>query len=199
MLVCGARPLSDLCLHFFSKMVDIHFNQQKHSVCTLSIPKLLTPSLLNASVLQRPYYLTYSAISKCFTRCHNQVFSNENNPQQLRANVEEAKETKTLAVVMAGFSFCWLPICIMDYIDAVRGEPTLPRLAYLAYGFLAHLSSAINPVIYDAMNRHFMQEYIAILKRVFCLESLRRSETTAEVSGSESRRVQEVGTSNVWW
>ena len=99
----------------------------------------------------------------------NQVLSQENNPQQLRANVEEAKVTKTLAAVMAAFAFCWLPICIMDYIDAARGGPTLPRPAYLTYGFLAYLSSAINPVIYGAMNRHFRQEYKAILKRVACL------------------------------
>ena len=97
----------------------------------------------------------------------NQMFSRENNPQQLRANVEESKVTKTLVAVMAGFAFCWLPICIMDYIDAARGEPTLPRQAYLAYGFLAYLSSTINPFIYGAMNRHFRQEYKAILSTLF--------------------------------
>ena len=77
----------------------------------------------------------------------NQVFSQENNPQQLRANVEEARVTKTLAAVMVGFSFRWLPICIMDYIDAARRGPTLPRKAYLTYGFLGYLSSATSPVI----------------------------------------------------
>ena len=127
----------------------------------------------------------------------NQVFSHESNPQQLRANVEEAKVTKTLAAVMAGFAFCWLPICIMDYIDAARGEPTLPRQVYLTYGFLGYLSSAINPVIYGAMNRHFRREYKAFLKRVLCLQSLRCVEITADVSGGESRRAQKEGTSGV--
>ena len=127
----------------------------------------------------------------------NQVFSHENNPQQLRANVEEAKVTKTLAAVMAGFAFCWLPICIMDYIDAARGGPTLPRQAYLIYGFLAYLSSAINPVIYGLMNRHFRREYKAILKKVLCLQSYPCAEITPEVSGSENRRAREVGTSSV--
>jgi len=56
----------------------------------------------------------------------NRDFIQENNTEQLRANVEEAKVTKTLALVMASCSLCWLPICIMDYIDAARGEPTLP-------------------------------------------------------------------------
>ena len=97
----------------------------------------------------------------------NQVFSHENNPQQLRANVEEAKVTKTLAAVMAGFAFCWIPVCVVDYIDAARGKPTLPRQAYLTYGFLVYLSSTINPFIYGATNKNFRQEYKKILRKLF--------------------------------
>ena len=100
----------------------------------------------------------------------NQVFSHENNLQQLRANVEEAKVTKTLLIIMVGFTCCWLPICIMDNIDAARGEHTLPRQAYLTYGFLAYLSSSINPFIYGATNRQFRREYKIILCKIFCLE-----------------------------
>ena len=129
----------------------------------------------------------------------NQVFSHENNPQQLQANVEESKVTKTVAAVMTGFAFCWLPICIMDYIDAARERPTLPRQAYLTYGFLAYLSSVTNPVIYGVMNRNFRREYKAILKKVICLQSYPCTEITPEVSGSENRRARDVGTSSVWW
>ena len=96
----------------------------------------------------------------------NRVFTQENNPEHLRANVEEAKVTKTLALVMTSFALCWLPISIMDCIDAARGEPTLPRNMYLTYGFLAYLSSAVNPFIYGATNRRFRQEYKTILKKI---------------------------------
>ena len=98
----------------------------------------------------------------------NRVFTQENNPEQLRANVEEVevKVTKTLDLVMASSPLCWLPICIMDYIDAARGEPTLPRQVYLTYGFLAYLSSTINPFIYGATNRRFRREYKTILKKI---------------------------------
>ena len=96
----------------------------------------------------------------------NRVFTQENNPEQLRANVEEAKVTKTLDLVMASFSLCWLPISIVDYIDAARGEPTLPRQVYLTYGFLVYLSSTINPFIYGATNRGFRREYKTILKKI---------------------------------
>ena len=101
----------------------------------------------------------------------NQVFSHDNSTEQLRANVEEAKVTKTLATVMAGFAFCWLPICIMDYIDAARGEPTLPRQVYLAYGFSAYLSSTINPFEYAATNRQFRREYKNIWGNLLTLTS----------------------------
>ena len=95
----------------------------------------------------------------------NQVFSHENNLQQLRANVEEAKVTKTLAAVMFGFSCCWLPICIMDVFDAAHGGHTLPRQAYLTYAFLVYLSSTINPVIYGGTNKQLRREYKTIMIR----------------------------------
>ncbi|XP_078382109.1 melatonin receptor type 1B-B-like [Oculina patagonica] len=95
----------------------------------------------------------------CTVSRSNRVFSHENNLQQLRANVEEAKVTKTLAAVMVGFIFCWLPISIMNNIDAARGEHTLPRQAYFTYGLLVHVSSSINPLIYAATNKQFRREY----------------------------------------
>ena len=98
----------------------------------------------------------------------NRVFLQENNPQQRRANVEEAKVTKTLAAVMAGFACCWLPIFIVDNIDAARGEDTLPRQVYLTYGFLCYVSSTINPFIYVATNKQFRREYKAILSQITC-------------------------------
>ena len=115
-----------------------------------------------------PFTLITFCYAKVFYKVSrsNRLFTQENNPEQFRANVEEAKVTKTLALVMASFSLCWLPICIMDYIDAARGEPTLPRQVYLTYGFLAYLSSTINPFIYGATNRRFRQEYKTILKKI---------------------------------
>ena len=104
----------------------------------------------------------------------NQVFSLENSAQQLRANVQEAKVTKTLAAVMVGFMFCWIPVGVMDFIDAMRGGTTLPRQVYLTNGFLVYLSSTINPFIYGVMNRHFRREYKAILRKICRCESCSR-------------------------
>ena len=138
----------------------------------------------------------FAIISICYAKVFytvsrtNQVFSQENNPQQFRANVEEAKVTKTVAAVMVGFTFCWLPICIMDYIDGVRGQHTLPRKVYLTYGFLIYLSSTINPFIYGATNKRFRREFKVILKKVLCLQSLRCTRISDRDSGSEGRRTR---------
>ena len=111
--------------------------------------------------------ICYSKVFYLVSRS-NQVFSHQNNLQQLRANVEEAKVTKSLAAVVLGFSCCWLPIFIMDNIDVARGEHTLPRQAYLTYAFLAYLSSSINPLIYAVLNRQFRREFRAIVSKIIC-------------------------------
>ncbi|XP_020626345.1 melatonin receptor type 1B-B-like [Orbicella faveolata] len=114
-------------------------------------------------------------ITICYTKVFykvsksNKVFSHENNHHRLRVNVEEAKVTKTLAAVMVGFTCCWLPVSVMDNIDAARGEHTLPRQAYLTYAFLAYLSSTINPLIYGATNKQFRREYKVILRNILCI------------------------------
>ena len=114
--------------------------------------------------------ICYAKVFRTVSRS-NQVFSLENDLQHLRANVEEAKVTKTLAAVMVGFSCCWLPISVIDNIDAARGEHTLPRQVYLTYTFLAYLSSTINPFIYGATNRQFRREYKAILRMIVCFRN----------------------------
>ena len=79
------------------------------------------------------YFKVFCAVSRS-----NRLFSEQNNLQQLRENVEEAKVTKTLAAVMVGFACCWLPVSIIDEIDAARGEHALPRQAYLTYSLLIY-------------------------------------------------------------
>ena len=96
----------------------------------------------------------------------NRVFSLENRLHELRANVEEAKVTKTLAAVVIGYACSWLPVGVMDYIDVAQGKPTFPRQAYLTYGFLIYFSSTINPFIYGVTNKQFRREFKAISSQI---------------------------------
>ena len=132
----------------------------------------------------------YSKVFHTVSRS-NRVFSSENNPQQLRANVEEAKVTKTLATVMVGFACCWLPVCIIDCIDAARGEPTLARQAYLTYGFLVYLSSTINPFIYGATHKQFRQECKAVFRDMLFFRWSRCTGDSDVTSVEESRRIRQ--------
>ena len=111
--------------------------------------------------------ICYAKVFRAVSRS-NRIFSHENNLQQLRANVEEAKVTKTLVAVLVGFACCWLPVSVVDNIDAARGEHSLPRQVYLTYGFLAYMSSTINPFIYGSMNKQFRREYKGILITILC-------------------------------
>ena len=99
----------------------------------------------------------------------NRVFSFENNWELLRVNVQEAKVTKRLVAVMVGFACCSLPlpIAIIYNINVAHGEPTLPRLAYLTYGFLLYLSNTIKPFIYCATDKRFRREYKAVFWKSF--------------------------------
>jgi len=54
----------------------------------------------------------------------NRLLTIANNLQQLRANMKAARVTKTLAAVVVGLTCCWLPISVIDNIDAARGEHT---------------------------------------------------------------------------
>ena len=132
--------------------------------------------------------ICYTKVFRTVSRS-NQVFSLETNLQELRANVEEAKVTKTLAAVMVGFTCCWLPISVIDNIDAVRGEHTLPRQAYLSYAFLAYLSSTMNPFIYGATNRQFRREYKAILRMNVCFRN--EQEQQRQYHNQQQRRQQQ--------
>ena len=135
-------------------------------------------------------------ITVCYTRVFrevsrtNKVFSQQNNVQRLRSNIEEAKITKTLVSVMVGYSFCWLPISVVDILDASRGRPTLPREVYLMYGCLVYLSSTINPFIYGVTNKTFRRAYVQVARRLLCLKSERsyaNDSVAAAAAGNNQR------------
>ena len=163
---CAALVLSLPPLFF--KHDGYEFQPGK-AMCLYTFKSIAYTAVTEAVFIVTPLTIIAICYGKVFytVKKSNRVFSRENNLQQLRANVEEAKVTKTLVAVVVGFACCWLPISFMDNIDASRGEHTLPRHAYLTYVFLCYLSSTINPIIYGAMNKDFRQEYKNILHTIF--------------------------------
>jgi melatonin receptor type 1B len=110
----------------------------------------------------------YCAVFKEVYRTNKVFIQTQETANRVRANVQEAKVTKTLAAVMLAFVICWIPICIVDIIDAINGQPHLQRKVYLTYTALVFTSSLVNPFIYGILNRTFLYEYKKMLRDVIC-------------------------------
>lgn len=112
--------------------------------------------------------LCYAFVFKEVNRSNKVFVNDELSPEELRAHVKEAKITKRLAAVFLGFACCWIPVSVIDYIDAISGSPLLSRHVYLAYGFLVYISSLINPIIYGIASRSFRHEYKRMFRSILC-------------------------------
>ena len=109
----------------------------------------------------------------CYLRIFHSVRSHNNNFYTTRVgitaiNVEEIKVARTLFVIVVFFNLCWAPILLIDIVDTIRGNWSFPREAYVAYSFLATISSALNPMIYGVLNKKFQKEYLKVLRCSYC-------------------------------
>ena len=109
----------------------------------------------------------------CYLRIFQTVRSHNANFQSSvvsshTVNVEEIKLTRTLFVIVVIFNLCWTPILLIDIVDTIRWTWTFPREVYVAYSFLATISSALNPIIYGVLNNNFQKEYRKILCCNYC-------------------------------
>ena len=86
-------------------------------------------------------------------------------------------------MIVVFFSLCWTPVLLIDIVDTILGRWTFPREAYVAYTFLANISSALNPLIYGVLNKNFRNDYIKVLSCRYCC-SQAAVEPNAGLSGS---------------
>lgn len=114
--------------------------------------------------------MTYPVIAFCyfkvFRKVHShfaQVAASSLHEDNAKSFAEEVQITKILFAVLIAFVICWSPAFTIEFLDTLKGEYSLPRQVYLMMPFAGAASSAVNPVIYGAMQKRFRDAYKKIL------------------------------------
>ncbi|CAL8352615.1 unnamed protein product [Gadus morhua 'NCC'] len=82
---------------------------------------------------------------------------------------KELRLAKSLALVVALFALCWLPLHILNCVALFCPSCPLPKAAVYTGIFLSHVNSALNPLVYAFRIKRFRVTLIQILRRcVLC-------------------------------
>ncbi|XP_061396455.1 octopamine receptor Oamb-like [Musca vetustissima] len=82
----------------------------------------------------------------------------------------ETKAAKTLAIIVGGFIFCWLPFFTMYLIRAFCEQCIQPTVFSVLF-WLGYCNSAINPLIYALFSHEFRIAFKRIVCRCVCTRS----------------------------
>jgi len=101
----------------------------------------------------------------------------------------EIRATFTMMLSTLGFSLCWLPVSVIDFIDVFTGGGNLPRQVFMLNAFLIFTSSSINPFIYWLSNRDFRKAFREMFR--FARENVVIDSKAISLSTRETKTVQD--------
>lgn len=98
----------------------------------------------------------------------------------------ETKAAKTLAIIVGGFIFCWLPFFTMYLIRAFC-EKCIHPLVFSILFWLGYCNSAINPLIYALFSKDFRFAFKRIICRCLCNKVKSTGQSRRGSDGSQMR------------
>ncbi|XP_031558792.1 melatonin receptor type 1A-like [Actinia tenebrosa] len=138
-------------------------------MCKLSrVTKTSTTKIAGNILVAFFILLPFTIITYCYfkvfkkIREHKRNIASASNPNSLGTSVQEIKVTLTMFTVLMGFVLNWIPILIV--MLTTSHDKSLPRQVHMIVTYLMASCSAVNPVIYGAMNPTFRKEYKKIIK-----------------------------------
>ncbi|XP_021094983.1 histamine H2 receptor isoform X1 [Heterocephalus glaber] len=104
------------------------------------------------------------------------------------ATIREHKATVTLAAVMGAFIICWFPYFTVFVYRGLKGDDAVNEVFEAIVLWLGYANSALNPILYAALNRDFRTAY----HQLFCckLASRNSHETSLRLNNSQLIRSQ---------
>ncbi|XP_038651520.1 histamine H2 receptor-like [Scyliorhinus canicula] len=107
------------------------------------------------------YYRIFKIAREQAKRINNVTGCTTLNPSL--PTVKEHKATVTLATVMGVFVICWLPYFVVFTHEGISGHPT-NKTVFAVVLWLGYVNSALNPILYAALNRDFRKAYQKLLR-----------------------------------
>lgn len=107
------------------------------------------------------YYRVFRAVGGHFTRVNPVLHASGST---LRSHVTEISTTRTLFAIVIAFSLCWLPVFVIEALQAFAIEWwKLSRSCQLVWLYFGCLSSAVNPFVYALTSKDIRREYKRIV------------------------------------
>uniref|UniRef100_A0A672IE04 Histamine H2 receptor n=1 Tax=Salarias fasciatus TaxID=181472 RepID=A0A672IE04_SALFA len=133
----------------------------------LNRPYVLTDSVLTFYLPLLTMCWTYLRILRIARAQAKRIISAR--PTCVTMALREHKATVTLAAVIGAFVVCWLPYFILFTVLGLKEHPdpsTEPEFTIVLW--LGYANSAINPILYGALNRDFRSAYTQLLRCRWC-------------------------------
>ncbi|KAK0148286.1 Adenosine receptor A1 [Merluccius polli] len=93
---------------------------------------------------------------------------------------KELRLAKSLALIVALFALCWLPLHIMNCVALFCPSCDLPKAAVYTGIFMSHVNSALNPLVYAFRIKRFRVTLIQITRRCVLCRPTEPSPTLVE-------------------